>query len=248
MPLPLRYGLSRLGVWVGAVTGLPVLQADQGTYRRDLPYVGISRLPGGWSGRPEGSLRLLVPTAWTLGFAGVLDTEPAAVEISGETIEVGGVAGAAARTAWITAFTDSYMGADGQLSVATSGASSAILTTGAGWGPPVVRARQQITVTPLTIEPAVEIWRHQQVTRWRVQVYGSPAPESVLGAVRREWERSPPPGLQRLSAPVVLSLPSGADREVRGYLDADLALYDTYRAPGTALASVRSSPGDLGPQ
>lgn len=246
MPLPLKYALYRLGEWATAATGLAVLQADQAPdlARRTLPYLGLSRLPGTWDGgRPRRRNRLDVPTEWALDFSAVVGTDPANVVIEGQTIEVDGEAAGDARDAWLEAFEAARFSQDGWVEAAADGATGVTLVTGSGWAPPRVEAGQQIALT-VADSADLEIWRTPVVTRWRLQVYGVPGsyePERALAALRREAERDPPPGLRLPSAPVVLSLPYQGGRELRGYVDLDLALEDLSASPLVGLASVTLS-------
>lgn len=243
MPVPLKYALHRLGTWAAAATGLSVLQADQAPdlARRSLPYLGLSRLPGTWDGgRPRRRNRLDVPTEWSLDFAPILADNPANVVIEGQTVEVDGVAAGDARDAWLLAFEAARFALDGWVTAAEDGATGVTLVTGAGWAPPRVEAGQQIGLTVDTTAD-LEIWRTPLVTRWRLQVYGVPGslePERALAALRREAERNPPPGLRLPSPPTVLSLPYQGGREVRGYLDLDLALEDLAAYSLSGLAEV----------
>ena len=247
MAVPLLWRLSRLGAWAASATGLTVLQADQASdlARRSLPYIGLSRLPGTWeNARPRRTVRLDVPTAWALDFSGVTDANPAGIVAAGELVEVEGLAGEDARDAWLAAFAASYLGADGWLVAAAIGATDATLTTAAGWAPPTVTAGQQIALSASSTSD-LEIWETPLASRWRLQVYGSPNPEGALAALRRSFERDPPPGLSRMSPPTVLSLPSGGGREIRGFVDLDLCLEDLWATPISGLAEVSYAPEPL---
>lgn len=247
MGVPALWRLSRLAQWAASATGLAVLQADQASdlARRSLPYIGLSRLPGTWeNGRPRREVKLDVPTAWGLAFAGVVADDPAGVVVAGELVEVEGLAAGDARDAWLDAFEASYLGADGWLVAAASGPTSATLTTAAGWAPPVVSAGQQIALT-VSASADLEIWQTPLASRWRLQVYGSASPEGALASLRRSFERDPPPGLARMSAPTCLSLPSGGGREIRGFVDLDLCLEDLWSAEIEGLADVAYAPEHL---
>ena len=243
MPIPTRWALSRLGAWATAATGLPILQADQAPdlARPSLPYLGLSRLPGGWETARARRTVGAVETAWTLSFAGVLAGDPAGVWVADELVEVSGLSAGAARDAWLAALVASYLTVDGWIVATSSGASGVTLATGAGWAPPRVEAGQQVAVV-VTASEVREVWRAPISTRWRLQVYGSPSPEGVLGALRRAFERDPSPGLSRMSLPTVLSLPSGGGREVRGFVDLDVALEDLWSATLSPLTGATYAP------
>ncbi len=239
--LPTRYTLKRFSTWLEGATGLTVLQPDQGTYRPDLPYLGISTLPGSWDGgTPRVESRSALPVAWLLDFSAVDGTNPVASTVGPETILVAaGLSPTASRDAFRAALQATWIDADGWIVIADSGAEALTITTGSGWAPPAVTARQQIAVTVTSSEAAKTILT-PKLSRYRVQAYGSTRPEAdnAVEAIRAEYYDDPPPFLRNVTNPTSLAIRSGADLDARSFVDVEIANFGLRRKTAESLAGV----------
>lgn len=239
--LPTRYTLKRFSTWLEAVTGLTVLQPDQGTYRPDLPYLGIDTMPGSWDGgTPRLESRVALPVAWSLDFSAVDGINPVAATVGPETIiAASGLSAGASRDAFKAQLQATWIDADGWVVIADSGAEALTITTGAGWAPPAVTPRQQIAVTVTSTETAKTILT-PVLRRYRVQAYGSTRPEAdnAIEAIRAEYYDDPPPFLRNVTNPTSLAIRAGADLDARSFVDVEIANFGLRRKTVESLAGV----------
>lgn len=241
--VPTKYALERVSAWAEAATGLTARAPGAPLMRPDLPYVGVSYQPGwSWDGAHVEERRYTAaPVAWILDVAAATGVDPIAVEVAGETAQIGpGLTGTTARNALLEALQALRLESDGWVALAAAGATQVTVATGAGWGPPAVIARQQITVTPTATE-ACSVTRTSVLGVLRVIFYGLDTFDAAAApaALRRSHARGDaPPFVRAVRAPAVQPIRSGPDPDYRAWVDLDVGLWEADRRASPGLAGV----------